>query len=237
MAPHWARVLCDRHFGVGADGLIVLFDLSEKKFKLPEFVKRYPNSEPSPYAWTYTNSDGSWSHTCGNGLRSAALFLQEQTLVNNPRFSIATAVGSLAVEFVHAKSIVIDLGLPVLSGLDIPTSWDSPKCVGQSILISCFDQSYELAVTAVGMGNPHCVIFDPVRGDGKAIIEREDRGSLEKVARFIQQSAFFPESVNVEFAFALKRDKVILQVFERGCGWTLACGTGRGNTFGWSARG
>jgi diaminopimelate epimerase len=228
LAPTWARVLCDRHMGIGADGLIVLFDTSSKTVKVPEFVQKYPGSQSARHAWTYTNSDGSWSSTCGNGLRCAALFLSESE-PGVAEFPISTSSGVVPVKFV-GDQIETDLGVPNLSGRDIPTSWQSDVCLRESIEVTCFNSSYKLAVTAVGFGNPHCVIFDEVIGDGQIQLSRSDRENLTTVARAIQSSKEFPEGVNVEFATVHNREKVLVDVYERGCGWTMACGTGAAAT-------
>lgn len=233
LAPTWARVLCDRNFGIGADGLIVLFDKLAKTVKVPDFVRSYPASEDVRYAWTYTNSDGSWSSTCGNGLRCAALFLQESasTVSPNPvEFVIATSSGPVPVRFVDNQTIETDFGPPILNGHDIPTSWHTPTCVQRSIDVTCFSPSYKVVATAVGFGNPHCVIFDEVLGNGKSQLSRSDKDSLATVARNIQANPVFPEGVNVEFASVLSREKVLVDIYERGCGWTLACGTGAAAT-------
>ena len=230
LAPAWARTLCDRNFGVGADGLIVLFDLSSKTCKPPEFVRNYPGLSEAQYAWTYTNSDGSWSATCGNGLRCAALFLKDAHDEPLPAFVIATASGPVGVKFIAPQTIETDFGAPALDGQGIPASWKSEKCVREIIDLACFDSPYKLAVTAVGMGNPHCVIFDDVRGDDNLQLSHNDRDDLARAARAIQQSRFFPESVNVEFATVQNREKVSVVIYERGCGWTLACGTGAAAT-------
>lgn len=230
LAPTWARALCDRHFGIGADGLIVLFDKFAKNVKVPEFVRNYPDSDEVRYAWTYTNSDGTWSSTCGNGLRCAAVFLKDSVPTDAAEFVIATSGGPVPVKFSDNQMIETDFGAPTLNGHDIPTSWDSATCVRQSIDVTCFDRPYKLAVTAVGFGNPHCVIFDDVSGNGQTQLSRSDRDNLSKVARTIQASDVFPEGVNVEFATVLSREKVSLDVYERGCGWTMACGTGAAAT-------
>jgi diaminopimelate epimerase len=236
LAPTWARVLCNRNFGVGADGLIVLFDKFAKNVKVPDFVQKYPGSEDVRYAWTYTNSDGSWSSTCGNGLRCAALFLQESASAVSTRpvefaeFVIATSSGPVPVRFVDQEMIETDFGAPVLSGHNIPTSWHTATCVQKSIEITCFNPSYKVAATAVGFGNPHCVIFDDLLGNGNSQLSRSDRESLTAVAKNLQANSLFPEGVNVEFATVHSREKVSADIFERGCGWTLACGTGAAAT-------
>ena len=231
-APIWAKAICDRNFGVGGDGLIVLFDLHQTRtYKVPQFVRSYVDSAQAQFAWTYTNADGSWSLMCGNGLRCASLYLRDRGLVDKNGFSLSTAVGCVPVRFLPDQMIETDFGVPVLAGAKIPSKWDVAQCVALPLTIECFDTPYELKVTAVNVGNPHCVIFDRVKGDGLKILSSADRKDLERLAVYIQTCGAFPEGVNVSFAEVVSRDKVDLLVYERGCGWTLACGSAAAATF------
>jgi diaminopimelate epimerase len=225
-APIWAKALCDRNFGIGGDGLIVLFDLHQtRSYKVPQFVRSYRDSSQAQFAWTYTNADGSWSMMCGNGLRCASLYLRERGLVDKNGFSLSTAVGCVPVRFLPDRMIETDFGVPVLDGAKIPSIWKEPKCVGVKLRIECFDTTYELPVTAVSVGNPHCIVFESAKGDGLKVLDRDDRKNLERLAVYIQTCGAFPEGANVSFAEVVGRDKVNLLVYERGCGWTLACGS------------
>jgi diaminopimelate epimerase len=234
LAPDWAKRLCERHFGIGADGLIVLFDLSEPANHVPSFVRRYNDKQNSRYAWSFNNSDGSWPETCGNALRCAARYLTERGLEREKVFSIATKLGAVQISLNHTDDIETNLGAPILAGKEIPTSWNIDRCVDQTLTLECFAPPISLSVTAIGMGNPHCVIFESPRQNfhlnSRSGDEGEAKEHLEKLARAIQSSDYFPESVNVEFASVTNKSRVSLDVFERGCGWTLACGTGAAAT-------
>jgi diaminopimelate epimerase len=223
-APIWAKALCTEHFGIGADGLIVIFDLESKK-EIPSFVQQYPGRGSVRYAWTYTNKDGSWSLMCGNGLRCAALWLEYQGLLEATNFSISTGVGNIAVDFVNSSNITIDLGKPLLKPKEIPMMAEQDQFIQQLIALSSGQDQRQLRASAVGMGNPHCVIFDELGGDNVGKLTAKQLESLQKIAESLQRDPIFPEGVNVNFACSEDPAHVRLIVFERGSGRTLACGS------------
>jgi len=239
-ASHWAKLLCDQHFGVGADGLIAIFD-RQKPETVPAFVKNYPGGAQTRFAWTYTNKDGSVSLMCGNGLRCVLLWLHDKGLVQD-KISVATAVGDISMQFNDVDNIVCDLGAPRLKRTEIPVnvaplksieSTETETFVLQSLRVQVGSESFPLKATCVNMGNPHCVIFDDMRGRNGKNLKHADIEYLHKVAEQIQSSGVFPEGVNVEFV-CVNADQNINQnidrmrviVFERGCGRTLACASG-----------
>jgi diaminopimelate epimerase len=223
-APLWAKSLCAEHFGVGADGLIVVFDL-ELKREIPPFVQAYPGKGSVRYAWTYTNKDGSWSLICGNGLRCVALWLEDQGLLEGTNFSISTGVGNIALNFVDSSKITADLGKPHLKLVDIPMTGDQDQFINQPIAVSIGQERRQIKASAVGMGNPHCIIFDPLGGDNVGKPTAEQIKSLQGIAESLQKDPIFPAGVNVEFACSSLPGHVRMIVFERGCGRTLACGS------------
>lgn len=197
----FARTLCDRHFGIGADGFILVSEPKDKQCEI---------------AWTFLNSDGSASDMCGNGLRCLALFhkLSDQQKTSN--FFVETNVGAVPVSFNGADSITIDLKEPVLQSKQIPFANTADEAVKQTITAG----GKSFVVTCVGMGNPHCVIFAP------SIPKNE----YFNYAPQIQALKEFPQGVNVEFVEVVDRKKAIVKVFERGAGPTLACATGAAAT-------
>jgi diaminopimelate epimerase len=223
-APLWAKALCTDHFGIGADGLIVIFDLELKK-EIPPFVQAYPGRGSVRYAWTYTNKDGSWSLMCGNGLRCAALWLEHQGLLDATNFSISTGVGNIAVDFVSRANITVDLGKPFLKPKEIPMNVEKDQFIQHSIALSSVPGRHEVRASAVGMGNPHCVIFDSLGGDNVGKPTAKQLESLQEIAASLQKDPIFPESVNASFACSEDPGHVRLIVFERGSGRTLACGS------------
>lgn len=197
-----ARVLCDRHFGIGADGLIVAKPTDRADCQL---------------SWQYINSDGSPARMCGNGLRCLALWAVLNEWVSSLEFSVSTQIGPVPVRFDSADQITIDLGVPILESGGIPVSGQQRSPVLREALNV---SGMTLYFTGVSMGNPHCVVFNPSL----------DCKDYERVANEIQSLPLFPEGVNVEFAKIESRGHVRVEVWERGCGRTLACATGAAAT-------
>lgn len=193
-----ARALCDRHFGIGADGLIVV---------------RKPTRSDCQVSWLYFNGDGSISSMCGNGLRCLGLYAATRQLVTGLSFNIETAVGPVPVVVVDSSTITTDLGEPILEAHKVPVAGKGKdKIVNQPIVVG----GQQLAATCVSMGNPHCVLFDT----------RLDEAQWRHLAPQIQQMQLFPEGVNVEFVEVATRARARVFVWERGCGPTLACASG-----------
>lgn len=197
-----ARTLCDRHFGIGADGFILVSQPDDKQCEV---------------AWTFLNRDGSHSDMCGNGLRCLALF-HNLTKQNEKReFFVQTNVGAMPVAFNGPEEITIDLKEPILTSKQIPFQGSTKNQVVKETITA---GGASFAVTCVNMGNPHCVIFAP---------EIDEQEYLH-YAPLIQKLPEFPEGVNVEFVQVLSPDRARVMVFERGAGATLACATGAAAT-------
>jgi diaminopimelate epimerase len=229
-APQLAKFLCDRRFGIGADGLILALNMHEPdQRRIAQSL--YRNSFYSAdLAWSFTNNDGSSSDMCGNGLRCMALWARKRGLVETT-FSILTAFGALQVKMQPQESIEVILGEPKLAPAQIPFRGGGAvkNLVREPIEVG--DQTFE--VTCVNVGNPHCVIFANefvekhrvrlpiIGGDNTDYFPIE----LKEVAVRIQQSDYFPEGVNVHFAWPQTRTSVEAIVYERGVGATLASGS------------
>jgi len=194
-APALARAVSDRHFGIGADGLILV---------APE-----PGSDGRMVMF---NRDGSRGRMCGNGIRCVARLLHDRGFASGPRLRIATDAGAKEVEL-HLESgqvaaATVDMGAPELAPERVPM-------MGPATVLEALDQRF--AMTALSMGNPHCVVFLDQDLDGFA------------VARYgpaIERHALFPEGTNVEFVTAVGPRVLRQRTWERGAGETLACGTG-----------
>ena len=188
--------LCDRHFGIGADGLII------------------PNTsvEDADIGWFFYNSDGSTAQMCGNGMRCFAKYVYDKGLVNKREFTVKTLAGIMKPEILENGEVKVNMSKPILNSEKIP-------------FIPNHNLNYKISVkdriftgNAVSMGNPHFVIF---------VDDDEDLLSLAKeYGPEIEKSAEFPEKTNVEFIKILSANELKLCVWERGCGITLACGTG-----------
>ncbi|SCW39666.1 diaminopimelate epimerase [Paenibacillus tianmuensis] len=201
-ASEQAIRLCDRHFGIGADGLVYL---------LP--------SAKADYMMRIINSDGSEAEQCGNAIRCAAKYIYDHELVprDKTELTIETiGAGALAVQLTveegRVAAVRVDMGAPVLNGLEIPTTIDEPQVIGYPVTVD----GREFRFTAVSMGNPHCVIF----------VEDAVGVDLYAWGPKLETHALFPRKMNVEFATVQRRDYADMRVWERGAGPTLACGTG-----------
>ncbi len=197
-----ARMLCDRHFGIGADGFILVSPPEDKKCEV---------------AWTFLNSDGSSSDMCGNGLRCLVLF-HRFTDQKEGQFFVETNIGAIPVSFNGAEQITIDLKEPRLESELIPFRGNNSmkEVVKQKIVAG----GTSFTATCLSMGNPHCVIFEP------SIEENRYFGYAPQIQKLVE----FPQGVNVEFVRVLSRDKAKVKVYERGAGATLACATGAAAT-------
>jgi diaminopimelate epimerase len=198
-APEIAARVCDRYFGIGADGLILL---------LP--------ADDGDVAMRIFNSDGSEAEMCGNGIRCTAKYLYERGLVKKDKIRVKTLAGMIIPELIIENGIVklvrVDMGEPRLERSEIPMSGRPGRVVGEPLAVG--DSIFH--ITAVSMGNPHCIIFVP----------DTDKVSLHDIGPSIEKHSSFPRKTNVEFIQVLNRDEVIMKVWERGAGETMACGTG-----------
>ena len=230
-APQLAKFLCDRRFAIGADGLLLGLNMREpEQRRIAQSI--YRNAFYSAdLAWTYTNGDGSASDMCGNGLRCLAAWAKQRGLVED-RFSVLTPQGVVEIKSESTGEFEVLLAEPKLSPAQIPFqgATGAKNLVKHPLTIG--DQIFE--VTCVNVGNPHCVIFAnefvekhrvnlPVMGDDSANFFPP---ALAEVARQIQASQYFPEGTNVEFVWQQSPTSVETIVYERGCGPTLACGSG-----------
>ena len=200
-----ARLLCDRNFGIGADGVI---------FAMPS-----PNQEKFDYKMTIYNSDGSEPEMCGNGIRCLARFVSDLDRDERGRkYNVSTLAGLIVPEVRKDGQVAVDMGEPVLEAKRVP-----------SLLKDC-EQSHEMDVlgekwlaNAVGMGNPHCVVYKNAKGE---MIKDVYALDLPKIGPVFEKHEQFPAKTNTEFVQVVDRQRVKMRVWERGAGCTLACGTG-----------
>lgn len=192
--------LCDRNFGIGADGLV---------FILP--------SENADFRMRIINSDGSEAEQCGNAIRCVAKYVYDNGLTGKAALTIETiGAGVQPVELtIHAgrtAAVRVDMGEPVLAGQQIPTTIDADTVIAYPI--EADGQTFPF--TGVSMGNPHCVIF----------VDDAARFDLRTWGPKLETHSLFPQRTNVEFASVRDRSHIDMRVWERGAGTTLACGTG-----------
>ncbi|MEG2368331.1 MAG: diaminopimelate epimerase [Raoultibacter sp.] len=219
--------MCDRHFGIGADGIILV----------------QPSNDPECVAYMhYINSDGTLSQMCGNGVRCFAKYLVDRGFVSasDTHFVADTLAGRRTISFSvdsldHLNEASVDMGHPILDPEKIPVAAEANA---QSVQNRPFIREIPLdspwgtfLFTCVSMGNPHAVCFlddlstlpDTLFFDGAEKSLAHFR--LEEVGAFFEAHAIFPEKANIEFAHVGPHG-IEMRVFERGCGETLACGTG-----------
>ena len=186
-----AKKICDRNFGIGADGMII----------------QKCDEKDADIGWYFYNSDGSTAQMCGNGMRCFSKYVYDNKLVSKKSFSVKTLAGIIKPELLDDGNVKVNMGIPILEDEKIPVKKGVRK-------LKALDKEFE--ITPVSMGNPHCVIFtdiDPLK------MAKEYGPSIEK-------HEYFPEKTNTEFVKIKTRNEVEMRVYERGCGITLACGTG-----------
>lgn len=192
------KEICDRHFGIGADGIIFVLPSDKADLKMRIF-----------------NSDGSEAEMCGNGIRAFAKWAHELGLVKEKRISVETGAGILYPEILDNGMVRVDMGCPHLDAKEIPAEgFGEGPIINQTLANEKNGKSYQ--VTCVSMGNPHCVIFVD---DAEAVPVTEEGPNLET-------DPHFPKKTNVEFVEQLSPKHLRMRVWERGAGVTLACGTG-----------
>jgi diaminopimelate epimerase len=200
VSPDEAVKMCDRHFGIGADGVI---------FALP-------GDENSDYTMRIFNSDGSEPQMCGNGIRCLARFIAglEGTETVGKSYRIQTLAGMIIPRIEAEGQVKVDMGTPFLLGKEIPTTLGNgeEKVVNQPLDVD--GQSW--LVTCVSMGNPHCITF----------VDNVANIALETIGPKFEHHPVFPERTNTEFIEVIRPDYLKMRVWERGAGITLACGTG-----------
>jgi diaminopimelate epimerase len=199
LTPEDAVQWCDRHFGIGADGVI---------FALP-------GQDGTDYTMRIFNNDGSEPEMCGNGIRCLAKFIAELEKTTEPRSYKIHTLGGLITPKLEANGLItVDMGKPRLLAAEIPTTLTAAdqKVVNQSLEVA--GKTWQ--VTCVNMGNPHCVTFV----DDVAAIP------LETLGPQFETHPVFPKKINTEFIQVVRSDYLKMRVWERGAGITLACGTG-----------
>ena len=204
ISPDAVAWFCDRHFGIGADGLILV---------------RPATTDDANYYMHYMNADVSLAEMCGNGARCFAKYVVDRGLVSAEADSlvIETLGGLKPVTFTRNEDgtldlATIDMGIPVFAPELIPATFP-----GTQVYECPMDTPWgEYHITALSMGNPHVVIW----------VEDVDQAPVETVGPYLERHESFPKGTNVEFAQLIDDTTIRLRVWERGVGETLACGTG-----------
>lgn len=185
-----AKKVCNRNFGIGADGMII-----------PK-----TDTKETDIGWYFYNSDGSIAQMCGNGMRCFAKYVHDKGLVNKKEFSVMTGAGIIKPQLLEDGNVKVNMGTPILEYEKIPFKG--------SRKLKALDREFD--ITPVSMGNPHCVIIG----------EDDPMEMALKYGPVIEKHEYFPEKTNTEFVKIISKNEIDMRVYERGCGITLACGTG-----------
>ena len=194
-----SRRMSRRHYGVGADGLVLI-----------------EPSDVADFGMRIFNSDGSEAEMCGNASRCVGKYVYERGMTDKTSITLMTGSGlktlNLNVRDGRVRSVRVDMGTPELSPRMIPVDLPGEVVLGHRLELG----SLVYSLHCVSMGNPHCVLF----------VNNPDSADVERIGPLLENYPIFPNRTNVEFVQVEDRQHIRLRVWERGAGETLACGTG-----------
>ena len=202
-APEAIEWFCDRNYGIGGDGLILI---------------RPATDDAADFFMAYYNADGQQAEMCGNGIRCLVKYVVDHGLAgDDDTVTVETLSGLKKVTVTRdenglAEMMTVDMGVPSVKAPEVPTTVDEDIVVGCPMPT----EAGTLMVTAVSMGNPHCVI----------VVDDVNEAPVDTIGPLVENDPRFPEKTNVEFAQLIDKNHIALRVWERGVGETLACGTG-----------
>jgi diaminopimelate epimerase len=193
------RKICDVHFGIGSDGILL---------KVPSFNAQF--------GLRILNPDGSEAEKSGNGLRIFAKYLFDYQFAKSRKFTIETLGGLVQAEIIQekngkAKAVKVDMGKAIFSSPEIPVYCEKEECIDETLHLEYRDYQ----ISCVSVGNPHCVI----------LTENLDENEVKTFGPQIENNPLFPNRINVQFAKIVSPTEVEVMIWERGAGWTLASGS------------
>jgi diaminopimelate epimerase len=191
--------ICDRNWGVGSDGILL-------------FVPAWAGAD---FGLRILNPDGSEAEKSGNGLRIFAKYLHDHGRARTPTFTVDTRGGRVEcrchVVDGHVREVTVEMGRCTFVAREVPMSGPA----GEALRVPLEVGGTTLTITAVSVGNPHCVVFT----------ERLDETVVRRLGPLIETHPAFPKRINVQFARVVSRGEVEIMIWERGAGWTLASGS------------
>jgi len=194
-----AKLLSDRHFGIGSDGLVLILPSTEADFLMRMF-----------------NSDGSEAEMCGNAIRCVGKYVYDNGFTNKTTIKVQTLAGikvlELNVQNGKVALVRVDMGEPILEPQRIPVKSDLDRFIAKPVYLD--GKTY--SVTCVSIGNPHAVTY----------VEDVSKFPIEQIGPKMEIHNLYPKKINSEFVQILDRSTLKMRVWERGAGETLACGTG-----------
>lgn len=193
------KTICDVHYGIGSDGILLLVD-----------------SEKADFGLRILNPDGSEAEKSGNGLRIFAKYLYDYEFTSNKSFSIDTLGGVVRAEVIQtennkARMIKVDMGAAIFEAKNVPVTSELEECLDEELQLDGISYS----INCVSVGNPHCIIF-------------KDELSIDEIMQYgsqIENHPKFPNRINVQFAKVISPTEVEILIWERGAGYTLASGS------------
>jgi diaminopimelate epimerase len=193
------RKICNVHYGIGSDGILL---------KVPSFR--------ADFGLRILNPDGSEAEKSGNGLRIFAKYLYDSKFSKEKKFTIETPGGIVRAEVIHevarkAKTIKVDMGKAIFTSAEIPVNCKNEECIDEPLHLEYKDY----VISCVSVGNPHCVILK----------DELDEKEIKQFGTFIENHKMFPNRINVQFAKVVSPTEVEVLIWERGAGWTLASGS------------
>jgi len=198
LTPGVIKLLCDRNYGIGSDGILLLVP-----------------SDKADFGLRILNPDGSEAEKSGNGLRIFAKYLYEHGHTQSGSFKIDTPGGLVSAELEikdgRVPFVTVEMGEATFKSTLIPVTGEDREVVDEEIRI----EGEILKFTAVSVGNPHCVVF----------VDELDEGYIKILGPLIENHEMFPNRINVQFARPVSRDRVDILIWERGAGYTLASGS------------
>ena len=192
-----ARRLCDRHFGIGADQLLVVRPSHAADLRMDIY-----------------DADGSRVEMCGNGIRALLKYARERGITDRDEISVETLGGIVRPRWMGADQVRVDMGRPILAPAKIPTRLGSGE--GPVLRAPLEVDGRRVELSCVSLGNPHAVLY----------VDDVESAPVAELGPRIEHHPAFPNRVNVEFAQVLGRGRVRQRTWERGTGETLACGSG-----------
>jgi len=191
--------ICDEHFGIGSDGILL---------KVP--------SDAADFGLRILNPDGSEAEKSGNGLRIFSKYLYDYGFAKSKTFSIETPGGIVQTEVMEERNgkafmVKVDMGKAIFEAKKIPVNIEKPECIDEPLHLH--DKMYP--INCVSVGNPHCVILQ----------DELNEAEIKNYGSDIENHPLFPNRINVQFARVVSRNEVEVMIWERGAGWTLASGS------------
>lgn len=197
--PYTSKIISNRHFGVGSDGLVLICESDVADFKMRMF-----------------NPDGSEAEMCGNAIRCVGKYIYDKGLTNRKVVVIETLAGNKVLELNtkngKVKTVKVDMGEPILDPNLIPVIANENPV--KNLKLNALNK--EFIFTCVSMGNPHAITF----------IDNIENFDVKSYGAILEIDKHFPKRCNIEFVNIIDKSNVKMRVWERGTGETLACGTG-----------